>query len=181
MSLLKKLFGQEPEDPTRHWTPLTPPPVAPDFNVSEARLGEAPLGADLQSFAHLGKPDIFDRREKGYFEIIYAPGGFLLGFDEDRLCYVSYYLGPDAFNPKLPSLGFATPSLWSHTDGAIQLTGQTRRSDVETFLGKPDREDSDEEETLLTFEKQLVNLEFEFQEESKGGTLKRLNIIHPDI
>ena len=166
MKLLDLLSGRR-VDPTAAW-PVRDYDV-PAVDLSRMPFGALRFGASLQEALYFGRPESFSWSRKDYCELLYARGGFQLDFERGNLSYVAFFVGQDACLPDHPALSFTKPRI----KGGGQLTQETRKDDLQKLFGSIESEDVDSEETILTFLRSGVTLEFELNAE---GYLKRWNL-----
>ena len=166
-------FLQQRRNPAVSWSPQKSP--LPDFDVSKMCFGTLRFGDGFEAAAFLGKPDSLKWTEVDHCEMLYASEGFEINYHADKLAYLAFFIGPDDFLPKHHGLKFSKPPLRGVQPDGIRLSQETNREMLEKLFGSPDSEDADSDETILTYERQSVTMEFEL---SHKGRLKRWNL-HP--
>jgi len=165
------LFLRFKKDPTRDWPAGTV--SLPEIDQSGMLSGPLKFGCNLQQARFFGKPDKFTWKSSENCELLYARSGFQIEFECDKLDYVAFFIGPDEFLPDFPGLSFSQPVL---KDKAV-FNQKTTREFVRQIFGTPVTEDVDADETIMTFSKSGIILEFEF---NPTGYLKRWNLF-PEI
>ncbi|PKL41528.1 MAG: hypothetical protein CVV41_18230 [Candidatus Riflebacteria bacterium HGW-Riflebacteria-1] len=166
MGFFDFLFGNK-EDPTKDW-PVTDFST-PDFVMQEQSFGRLHFGCELADAQHFGRPDLFVWRDNDYCELVYACHGFQLDFEEGRLCYIAFFIGPDSCLPNLPGMVFSQPCF----EKVAQFTQKTTSQDLVDLFGEPISEDFDSEEIVRNFVHSRLVFECELTPE---GFLKRLNL-----
>jgi len=174
MRILDWILRRRP-DLTADWPDFQPP--APHFDLARESFGPLRFGDELAIAALLGRPDICSWPGRNDCELIYARGGFELDFEAGRFIYLAYFIGPDVYLPHHPELRFAEPQLLGWNAGAVCLSRNTDREQLHSQLGPPEQEDVDEDETILSYTRSGVGMEFELNLE---GHLKRWNICPAD-
>lgn len=167
MGLLDLLLGRR-EDPTAKWPAAGGCPT-PAVDLSNMTIGPLRFGSELKAAQCLGKPDNFRWTGEHSCELLYAFGGFLTGFENGRLDYVAFFIGPDDLAPKHTALKLSEPQIL----GGVKLTAQTGAAELRQLFGKAEAEDVDDDETVLTYERAGTVMEFEL---STKGQLKRWNL-----
>ena len=166
MGILDFLFGGK-EDLTREW------PVndfeMPDFDLSDLSFGPLHFGCEFDLAHAFGRPDQFRWSGRDYCELLYARHGFQIDFEDGRLRYIAFFIGPDACLPGHPQLAFAQPWLKK----IAQFTPKTSADELKQVLGEASSEDFGNDEIVLTFERSGLLLEFEL---TPKACLKRWNI-----
>lgn len=166
-NLVQKLSGRPHVSPGT-W-PLSTLIEPPPFDSARGTFGPFGFGDPLEHARVLGRPDRFSSGPRGYCELLYARAGFQIDFDNDRLAYVAFFVAADEYLPTSAPVVFAQPILDSH-----RLSSASSLRHVETLLGSPKtRDDEDDDETILSYEKNGLTIEFEF---AANDHLKRLNI-----
>jgi len=166
MGFLSFLFGGKP-DPTREWPPALGP--APEFDVERMTLGSLAFGGSLDEAKFLGRPEESRWISGRVLQLLWARRGLLLEFEDGRLSFLAWIIGPDLVAPTHRDLRFARP----HPVGGPVLDGRTSEQDLTAWLGPPGGRDKDEDETILEWEKDGLILEFEL---TPAGCLKRWNV-----
>lgn len=171
MSFFDRLLGIR-KDPTLSWKPFALP--IPDFDLTEMRFGALRFGDGFDAAAFLGRPEGFQWTEGDYCELLYAAGGFQIGYDKSRFAYIAFFIGPDYYMPGHKALQFSKPRLYGCKPDGIRLSHETDRELIEQLFGVADSEDTDEEETILFYTRMGTTMEFEM--DGKMGRLKRWNL-----
>lgn len=166
MTFLDSLLGREP-DPTRGWPKIDS--ILPELDIRQMTLGPLRFGDELGAAAFLGRPDLFNWTVDGYCELVYARCGLQIDFDQGRLAFIAFLIGPDEFLPSVSGMTFAQPRI----AGGGTFTSATDGNDVRGLFGPPESEDEDSEETILNYSRQGVSMEFELNQD---GRLKRWNL-----
>lgn len=170
MSFLDRLFGKQP-DPTEGWAMTCA--SLPDFEISEMRFGSLRFGDTVDSAGFLGRPDRVKWARDGNGELLYISGGFLLEFEAGEFAYLAFFIGPDDLLPD-PAVSFSQPRLHGGAAQGMRLTIETNRAALERVFGTADMVDTEPDETVLTYTRQGVTMEFEL--DGPGGYLKRWNL-----
>lgn len=131
-------------------------------------IGSLRFGDELAGARVLGRPDRARWTQPGYCELLYASAGFQIDFDADRLAYAAFFIAADSSGPDGASIVFSTPSL----DG-IRVTADLSLQRVEALLGVPMARSVDQDETILSYVRGKLTIEFEG---SASDQLKRLNV-----
>lgn len=169
MGLLNFFFGRK-TDPTASW-PVTSFTL-PEINLQVGSIGPVKPGSPLNKAIIFGKPDSFKWSKDGNCELLYARQGFLLEYENQLLVYFAFFIDDDEFLPAHPDLAFSRPLIKGHG----QLSADTDRQTLASWLGAPSSEDIDSEETILVYNRNSLTIEFEL---NTSGHLKRLNVF-PD-
>jgi hypothetical protein len=169
MSFLQKLFAAPAgSDPTADWLQIAT--LAPDVCLDTPAIGRLKFGGALDEARSLGKPDSCRRVELNYLELVYAKAGFQLDFENDRLVYAAFFIGPDAGQPPIGGLVHCSP----RTLAGARFSKETTREDLIGVFGEPESiDDADEDESILCFFAKGLVLEFEL---NADGRLKRWNL-----
>jgi hypothetical protein len=118
-----------------------------------------------------GKPDSITGLAKKYFYISYFSKGLFLEYEKGSLVYIGIVFRPDEDVSSPPNTVGANAKLIFNKN--IDLTRDTKPDEIILILGKPEIDDVDNEERILThyIEGYVVETEFNLQNQ-----LKRLNI-----
>jgi hypothetical protein len=163
--LLRKLRGIGP-DPTQAW-PVVRLATTPVLDIDGGLVGSLRFGCPLEEARRVfGKPTRFRRNGRRYGQLLYAGAGFQIDFDEGRLAYVAYFIGPDECLPD-PSVVFCRPTLAS----GLTLGPAFGRAEIDRAFGGASV-DQDATETVFTWRASAVTVEIELD---AAGLLKRLN------
>jgi hypothetical protein len=130
-------------------------------------VGELRFGSLFDQAQVFGRPESFRRHSEQYCELLYSAAGFQIDYEQGKLAYVAYFIGPDTHLPA-EQVVFCTPKLSS----GLLLTRSTSEQELTASLGKPASVDRDSDETVLCYKCGMLTLEFEL---SGAGELKRLN------
>jgi hypothetical protein len=172
VGLFDKLLGKRP-DPTAAWRVFCLP--IPEIDAGTLKFGGLRIGDPIEAAAELGRPESFcATRRSSHCVLTYAAGGFFLEFYEGRLEYLAFYIGPDpSMEPLAKELKvtFASPRVRCASGEIVTLSCQSDRAAVERIFGPPESLDVDEDETILSYERPDVTMEFEL--EGASGRLKR--------
>ncbi len=160
---LRKLRGIDP-DPTQAWPHLSV--SAPVLDIDGGRVGALRFGAQLDEARVFGRPTRFHWSGRRYGQLLYAGAGFQLDFDEGRLAYVAYFVGPDESLPD-PRVVFCRPALSS----GLTLGPAFGRAEIARAFGAASV-DQDASEAVITWRASVVTVELELD---AAGQLKRLN------
>ncbi len=160
-------FGWGREDPTKDW------PVVefdmPEFDLKDLSFGPLHFGCEFDLVHAFGRPDRFSWSGRDYCELVYARYGFQIDFEDGRLRYIAFFVGPDRHLPDRLEINFSQPSLKK----TARFTAQTTADDLKQIFGEASSEDFDSDEIVLTFSRSGLALEFELTAEA---ALKRWNI-----
>lgn len=171
MDFLKRLLGRaEPPDPTSHWKPFRVEELR--FDLDGMSFGALRFGDSLGKVESLGRPDRIAWRKEDP-TLFYDRGGFLVEFGEGRLNYFAFLTGPDK-GREGRAVVFSKVFVTGTAAGGIELSGRTRRNEIENAFGPALEADVDEEETVLTYRVGSVTMEFEL--DGRSGSLKRWNL-----
>jgi hypothetical protein len=171
MSLLDRLFGKRP-DPTEGWAIVCAP--LPDFDLTEMRFGSLQFGDTIDAAAFLGRPDRVKWAAGDHGELIYGSSGFLLEFEAGEFAYLAFFFAPDDHLPTGMAIKFAEPRLRGGAAEGARLSGETARPTLEQIFGTADMVDTEPDETVLTYTRKGITMEFELDGET--GRLKRWNL-----
>ncbi|PKN30460.1 MAG: hypothetical protein CVU64_03280 [Deltaproteobacteria bacterium HGW-Deltaproteobacteria-21] len=166
MGFVDRILGRR-ADPTEAWLVYEDEP--PSVDLSKMAFGPLRFGAELQEAQFLGKPDSFKWSCKNYCELLYARRGFQIDFENGKLCYLAFFIGQDDCLPKHPALKLSKPQI----RGGVKLTQETCVDDLRKAIGPAESADADDEETILTYCRSGITLEFEV---NTKGLLKRWNL-----
>ncbi len=158
-------FGRE--DLTKDWPVLEF--ELPEFDLKDLSFGPVHFGCEFDLAHAFGKPDRFKWVGRNYCELLYARYGFQIDFEDGRLRYIAFFIGPDESSPSHPRMAFSKPWLKK----TVQFTDQTRAGDLKRVFGEAGSEDFDSDEIVITFFRSGLSLEFELTEKA---FLKRWNI-----
>lgn len=170
MKFLKRMLGMH-DDPTAGWGAAGAP--LPPLDISTMRFGSLGFGDPLESARFLGRPDAVEWPSGATCRMIYGRDGFQLDFEAGVLDFVTFFIGPDEFDPKTPSFRHAAPGL----AGGGRITPATARAELERLFGAPTHDESYDGEIILTFFRNGVSMEFEFAPDA--SRLKRW-MLYPD-
>lgn len=170
MSFLDHLFGKR-SDPTEGWAAAHA--ALPDFDSTEMRFGSLRFGDPIEAAAFLGRPDRVKWDRDGNGELLYISGGFLLEFEAGEFAYLAFFIGPDNRQPD-PAVAFSQPRLLGGAAHGVRLTAETNRPALERIFGTADMVDIEPDETVLTYTRRGVTIEFEL--DGTSGHLKRWNL-----
>ena len=176
MNFLERLLGRG-KDPTLKWKPFSPP--IPDFDLTDMRFGSLRFGDGYEAAAFLGRPNRCEWMQGCDCTLLYASGGFEIGFDKDRLISIAFFIGPDELLPKDTALEFAKPRLRGCTPDGVQLSPEVDQRFVEQLFGAAESIDADADETILFYTREGVGMDFEL--DGKNGRLKRWNLYLKDV
>ena len=141
----------------------------PEFDLTDLSFGPLHFGCELDLAHAFGRPDQFKWSGRNYCELLYARYGFQIDFEEGRLRYIAFFIGPDACLPDHPEMTFSQPCLKK----TAKFTAQTTADNLKQIFGEASSEDFDSDEIVLTFSRSGLALEFELTAEA---VLKRWNI-----
>ncbi len=162
-----RFFVSKTADPTQEWPHSTLP--LPVVDLDNRRFGALRFGDPLEKARYFGKPDRFRAIRNTYYELVYTRCGFQLDFDQGLLAYLAFFIGPDPSFPTSEKISFCQPSLL----GGPILSGKTHQAELLKWLGAPQLQDSDPDETVLYYHQAGMTLEFEL---NPKGYLKRWNL-----
>lgn len=171
MSLLDRLLGRRP-DPTLGWGRLRLP--LPDFDFTKMQFGLLEFGDAIEAAAFLGRPDCFEWTQSAYCELLYAAAGFQIDFDDGKLAYLAFFIGPDHCMPAHEKLAFSRPRLRGCVPDDVRLSRDTDLAQLERLFGKAESVDAEPKETILYYSRAAVMMEFEM--DGKSRRLKRWNL-----
>lgn len=167
MSILDFFFYK---DPIAHW----PKHVRTDifFDMGKFTVNGAKLGEHYEALQVFGHPD--NPKAVKVQQFCYFASGFVVEMSENKTDFVAFVFQDDFQE------GFQECALTLRLPGPkpANLSSNTTRQELEQLLGPPQHEDTDAEETILSYKRHGVELELELTLE---GRLKRVNIFRPDI
>ncbi len=176
MSLLDRIFGKKvatPPDPTVNWpaSVVRVLPLAP----YEGQYGDLKFGAPIDAARSLGKPSRFRWIQNDYCELLYARAGFQIDFEGDRFAYIAFFTDRHVAEPDVEG-GFdlAVVDLRLPGNKSIQFSRESTRDVIEKYFGNSTRTDTDDDETILTYEFSGLTMELEMN--PTRATLMRLNL-----
>jgi len=170
MGFFDSILGHHP-DPAAGWEAFQSP--MPDFDLAGMRFGQLKFGDGFASAAFLGRPNEVRWPQDDYCEMYYTAGGFRIGFEKGKFSYLVFAISPDKFGPIGVTFAFSQPKLLGFGPEAICLRESTRREDLQKLLGPPADVDEDDDETVITYQRNKLHLEFDYTPE---GLLKRLDL-----
>lgn len=150
----------------------------PDFDMNEMRFGPLRFGDSFREAAFLGQPDRSDWIEKDYCALLYAAEGFQMDFEKGRFVYLAFFIGPDRCLPEHAALKYCEPQLRGGALDGVSLSSNVDRAVLRQWFGEPEAEDTDAEESILSYTRNQLVMEFEF--DGASGHLKRWNIFPKD-
>jgi len=164
MNFLKRLFGGSP-NPTAEWPIL--PPATPVVDLRTGEIGPLRRKSPLSDARALGSPSRYTHNAGSNPDLLYAPAGFLLEYEENALVEATFFIGADEGAPAEPSLKFCKPTLITHDGTRHQLHSEMKFDAVERALGKPARREADSDEVLLEWEINGITIWAEFDEHQR--------------
>ena len=171
MNFIQRFLGKKP-DPTENW-PIGATAV-PAFDTTQMQLGNITFGDPIEKARFLGRPDSTEWLNNDSLKLLYLSSGLQLDFEQGQLNYVAFLINRDALSSDHLTWQYSSPKVLC--DGGFQYTLDhlTNKNDIITIWGEPTWVDSDDEETILHYQKETVVMEFEFY--PNDHTLKRWNI-----
>lgn len=160
-------LGLGKEDPTKDWPVLEF--ELPDFDLKDLSFGPLHFGCELDLAHAFGRPDKFRWSGRNYCELLYARYGFQIDFEDSRLRYIAFFIGPDVHLPDHSQMAFSRPWL----KRIAQFTPNTTADELRKIFGEASSEDFDSDEIVMTFARSGLLLEFEL---TQKAFLKRWNI-----
>ena len=146
----------------------------PAFDLTTMRFGGLSFGDQTEAARFLGRPERARWIQKDYCELLYAARGFQVDFEKDKFVYLAFFVGPCELGPDFPDVQFSQPKIHAGTAADFALSQNTDRALLERIFGEPDGVDVDETETILSFFRQGMELEFELA--AATGKLKRWSV-----
>ena len=166
--MLRNLFARwarRHPDPTQDWPVALPD--TPPLDLRRGTVGPIRFGDPLQSACVFGRPDCCRLVRAGYFELVYAGAGFQIDFEDGRLAYAAFFLGPEGDGTGPEGLRSATLQL----DGQ-RLSGHTALAHLAESWGPASTEERDDEEIVVWYLRSGFTVELEARPD---GLLKRVN------
>jgi hypothetical protein len=170
MNFLKRLFGLS-DDPTAEWPVLNP--AAPPFDVRTRHIGPLPFGSPVADAVIFGRPDYFTGHPTNCAALIYAQSGFSLDYEEGRLVFVTYFVGPNEFAGRRAIAGASRPTVISALGASHEIYFDCPAETLTAALGTPGSAELEEEESILEWEIAELTVEAELNAQSQ---VKRLNL-----
>jgi hypothetical protein len=170
ISIIRKWFGTSATSPSKDWPRLGRCELKVDLDAMS--LNGVSLGTPLLEAKALGRPDLVEKITEEHYQFFYFQSGFIADFENDILTYISISAGPDELAPKSKKMSHADPTVSAKDLQRQILNRDTVESQIRTWLGEPTDSDIDHEETILFYERNDTEIEFEF---SKDGKLKWFN------
>ena len=166
--MLRTLFGRwagRHPDPTQDWPVALP--ETPPLDLRRGMVGPIRFGDPLQSACVFGRPDRCRTVRAGYLELAYAGAGFQIDFEDGRLAYAAYFLGPEG-----AGTGPGGPRLTTLQVDGQRLSGHTALAHLAECWGPASTEERDEEEIVVWYLRSGFTVELEARPD---GLLKRVN------
>jgi hypothetical protein len=176
MSFLKTLFGGGgAPDPTKDWPAPNPSLPTPVLDLYNRRFGNLEFDVSgVESASFLGRPKGFKWESgKDCVDLYYRDMGYGVGFELNKFVDLILAISPAGAGTNWT--GYASPEIQAGEEGVLLLDRSTTREEIEGAFGKPDKlDEDDEEEAVLTYRRNHIQLEFEIALPS--GQLTALNV-----
>jgi hypothetical protein len=170
MSFLDRMMGRRP-DPTEGWGPFQLP--LPDFDPTEKCFGSLKFGDEISAASFLGRPTRVQWSKSDYIELLYAAGGFQVDFDHGRFAYLAFFIRPDERIASKGEIARAEPLLRNNGQNLVRFSESSTTDELKKLFGQPTTADNDEDESVLSFDRNGLTLEFELNTKQR---LKRWNV-----
>jgi hypothetical protein len=170
ISIIRKWFKGSAKSPSKDWQRLGRHELQVDLDAMS--LNGVMLGTSLLEAKALGRPDLVEKITEEHYQFFYFQSGFIADFEDDALTYISISIGPDELAPKSKKMLPAEPTVVAQSLRTQIFSPETSESEIRSWLGEPEDSDVDHEETILFYDRNNTEVEFEF---SKGGKLKWFN------
>jgi hypothetical protein len=170
MSLLDRMMGRRP-DPTESWEPFQLP--IPDFDPTERCFGSLKFADEISAASFLGRPTRVQWSKSDYIELLYATGGFQVDFDHGRFAYLTFFIRLDERIASKVEITCAEPLLRTNGQNLVRFSKSSTADELKRLFGQPTTTDNDEDESVLSFDRNRLTLEFELNSEQ---LLKRWSV-----
>ncbi|MEW5733319.1 MAG: hypothetical protein AB1921_00600 [Thermodesulfobacteriota bacterium] len=159
----------------RDWKPVWPRTIT--FDLDRKSVNGLGFGADVAACELFGKPDRMDARDNGEVMFLYQQNCLVLEFDRSVLDYAAVVLsleqGLYGWEKIEPAPGRWADLTLARGGKTLSVDGRTREDAVAAFLGRPGNRDEDDEEIVLFYTINGLELEIEL---TKEGCVKRVNL-----